>query len=205
MPVTAARWLAAAVVSALFAWALLAALLDLTAAQTYSGPKVDAVVVAGCRVDPGGVPSPCLAARVDRGVALYEAGVAPLLVFTGGVGDNPPSEAAVAADRARSLGVPAAAIHTEERSTSTEENARYAATLTNPNGQRLERVVVVSDTWHTHRVARVFRRYFPTVATVGVHSPTGPRVLGALREVLALVYYAALGRLAPPEPPLSGS
>lgn len=151
---------------------------------------VDAVVVAGCRVDPGGVPSDCLAARTDRGIALFQDGVAPLLVFTGGVGENPPSEAEVAAMRAMAAGVPESAIRIENRSTSTEENARFAAELAD-----VRHIVVVSDAWHTHRVARVFDRYFETVDTVGVDSPLQYRAYGAHREVLAIVYYAMRGRL----------
>jgi len=54
---------------------------------------------------------------------------------------------------------------------------------------------VVSDAWHTHRVARVFDRYFETVDTVGVDSPLQYRAYGAHREVLAIVYYAMRGRL----------
>lgn len=173
-----------------FTWSALALGLDSTGHGSAPEEVVDAVIVAGCRVDPGGVASPCLAARTDQGIALYQAGVAPLLVFTGGVGENPPSEATVAAQRARAAGVPEGAIRVEERSTSTWENARFASEQT-----AAARVIVVSDAWHTHRVQRVFSHHFTEVATVGVDSPPLDRAYGAHREVLAVAYYAVRGRL----------
>ena len=177
-------------VAAVFAWSVAALLLDVLGHHKSSGRTYDAVIVAGCKVMSDGQPSRCLAGRVDRGVALYRAGRAPLLVFTGGVGDHPPSEAEVSARRARAEGVPETAIQVEVRSTSTEENARYAAELI--SGRE---VMVVSDAWHTHRVARVFGHYFDVVDTVGIDSPLPERVYGAYREVLAVGWYAVRGRL----------
>ena len=171
-------------------WSSAAMLLDGFGHAEPSATAFDAVVVAGCKVEPDGQPSACLAGRVDRGVALYRAGWAPVLVFTGGVGEHPPSEAEVAAQRARAAGVPEQAIRLETRSSSTEENARFAAELGSAR-----HVLVVSDAWHTHRVARVFGRYFDTVDTVGVDAPLPDRIYGAHREVLALAWYAVRGRL----------
>ena len=108
-------------------WFLTAAALDHYGQRRPDGQRYDAIVVAGCRVDPGGVPSPALRARTELAVALYEEGLAPQLAFTGGLGANPPTEAQAAADHARNLGVPAENIRLEDRSTSTEENAHYLA------------------------------------------------------------------------------
>ena len=171
-------------------WVGTACLLDLLGPRAAPPTAVDAVVVAGCRVDPDGVPSDSLAARTDRAVELYRSGVAPLLVFTGGVGAHPPSEAEAAAIRAEAAGVPRAHMRLEDRSTSTWENARFAA----ETGE-LAHIVVVTDAWHTHRVSRVFAHHFDRVETVGVDSPLPYRVPGAIREVLAISYYAVRGRL----------
>ncbi len=177
------RTLAKSVAVGALAWASGALVLDLTG---HSPPpvEVDVIIVAGCSVDEGGLPSACLAERTDRGVALFKADVAPLLLFTGGVGAHPPSEAEAAAARAVAQGVPPAAILMEKTSTSTEENARFAATLGD-----FHHVVVVSDAWHTHRIQWVFGRYFGTVDTVGVNSPLHYRLWGAFREVLAISWY----------------
>lgn len=152
---------------------------------------VDAIVVAGCRVDPGGVPSACLAARTAAAVALWRGGVADRVVFTGGVGTHPPAEAVVAADHAAALGLARAAMVLETRSTSTQENALYAADQIGSGA----RVVVVTDDYHTMRARRVFARHFDRAWAVGVAPEPHKRVVGALREVLALAWYAARGRL----------
>ena len=154
--------------------------------------RYDAIVVLGCRVRPDGSPSFALARRTRLAVELYEAGHAPLLVFTGGVGDFPPSEAEAAARLAREFGVPGKAIHLEDASTSTEENARMAATQTAARD-----VLLVSDAYHLARARLVFARYFPgrvdVAGSLGVRSQ---RIRGALREVFAISAYALLGRLS---------
>lgn len=150
----------------------------------------DAIVVAGCKVMPGGTPSTALRRRVERAVALWETGAAEMLLMTGGEGDNPPSEALVSALHARSMGVPEEKILLEDRSTSTEENARFAAELLGGG-----RVLVVSDSFHVLRCERVFSRYFDEVLGVGSVGDPGPRVKGALREVAALGWYALRRRI----------
>jgi uncharacterized SAM-binding protein YcdF (DUF218 family) len=150
----------------------------------------DAVIVAGCRVAADGTPSAALAARVSRAVDLVQRGVAPRLVTTGGAGRAGPPEAVAAARLAARLGVPHEAIVVEDRSTSTEENARFARALVDA-----ESVVVVTDSYHVLRCERVFGRYFARVVGVGSLSPPGARAAGALREVAALGWYAAAGRL----------
>lgn len=152
--------------------------------------RFDAIVVLGCRVRPDGTPSGALARRARHGAHLYARGLAPRIVFTGGVGDHPPSEARAAASIARALGVPDEAIVLEETSTSTEENAREAARLIGRG-----RVLVVTDAYHAFRAERVFARHFDGALAVGRSGTSGERVRGALREVGALTAYAVLGRL----------
>ena len=183
--------LAGAVGLLLLGWALAALSLDVYGqrAAPVSGTW-DAIVVAGCKVMPDGRPSPALERRVRRAVELWRAGRAPLLVFTGGVGVNPPAEAVVSAALARSLGVPESAIVREERSTTTAENARFAA-----EAVRARRILVVSDTYHVFRCERLFRRHFAEVRGVGSTPELYPRVRFALREVAAVAYEGLRGRL----------
>lgn len=151
----------------------------------------DVIAVAGCRVLESGEPSVALRRRVRVAVRLWKAGVAPQIVFTGGVGDYPPSEAEAAAVFAESLGVPRSAMHLESRSTSTEENALFAAEELGAN----QRVVVVSSAYHVFRCERVFGRHFDEVVGTGAIESPWPRWRGAIREVFALASYALLGRL----------
>lgn len=171
-------------------WLLAALLLDLTGRRDVSGQTFDAIVVAGCRVMPDGTPSDALTDRVKLAVALWEAGSAPTLILTGGLGEHAPAEAVAAADLAAALGVPRSAMIIEDASTSTEENARLAAQHTDA-----ERVLVVSDAYHVFRVRRVFDRHFEEVAATGSTTHPWPRARGALREVAAVGWYAIRGRL----------
>ncbi len=175
-------------------WVLAAACLDHAAAPP-GVRRWDAIVVLGCRVRADGVPSESLDRRVRHAVGLWRQGLAPRIVLTGGAGEGEPlSEARAAARLARHLGVPDEALVLEERSTSTEENARFAR-----ESIGRARVLVVSDAYHVTRGGRVFARYFGEVGTAGVRgAPMG----GALREVVALAIYALLGRLEDPVLPV---
>ena len=151
----------------------------------------DAIVVLGCRVFPDGRPSVALARRVQRAAELWAAGRAEVVVLTGGRGDAGDVEAEVAAAVAESLGVPRTALVLETRSTSTDENARFAA-----EAIAGRRVVVVTDAYHVLRSERVFARHFEEAHVVGTVSPRRwARMQGALREVVALAGYAVTGRL----------
>ncbi|WP_375769409.1 YdcF family protein [Archangium gephyra] len=123
----------------------------------------DILVVLGARVLPGGEPSSALRARIEKAVELYHQGLAPRLLFSGGVGLHPPSEARVMRDLAVRLGVPPEACLLEEQSHSTEQNARFSSDLLRSLGAR--RVVVVSDPYHLLRARQYFRLHGFEVAT----------------------------------------
>lgn len=151
---------------------------------------VQAIVVLGARVLPGGVPSGALQARVERGVELFRRGRAPLLVFAGGVTTEPVPEALAARDLALELGVPPSACLVETASRTTEENAVFTARLLRERGIR--RVWLVSDPFHLFRASRSFWRQgidaLP-VSTGWRDRGRGQRelLLWSLREVPALL------------------
>jgi uncharacterized SAM-binding protein YcdF (DUF218 family) len=152
----------------------------------------DVVVVLGARVLPDGQPSPALRARIEKAVDLYHQGVAPRLLFSGGVGLYPPAEARVMKELAVRLGVPAEACLVEEQSHSTEQNARFSADVLRSLGAR--RVVVVSDPYHLLRARQYFRLQGFEVAT----SPAllternqflSDRIYWTVREAAALLLH----------------
>lgn len=171
-------------------WLTLAVALDRYGLRAPPVGPYDVIIVAGCRVHPSGQPSDALARRAERAVALWRQGLAPQVIFTGGVGAGGVSEAAAAARHAESLGLPASAIRLEDQSRSTEENARYASSIAVG-----ARVIVVSDAYHVWRAERVFGRYFPEVRGVGSVGPWSARLRGAAREVVAVAAYGLRGRL----------
>ncbi len=126
-----------------------------------------AIVVFGARVQPGGAPSTLLYFRSRHAFELWKRGFAPKIVCTGGVGDNPPAESIVETALLERWGVPASAILREERSTSTRENAQFAAALL-PHGAH---VIAVSDPFHLLRCRRDLER-------VGLVATTSPALAG---------------------------
>tara|TARA_B100000575_G_scaffold271451_2_gene252756 strand:- start:1079 stop:1648 length:570 start_codon:yes stop_codon:yes gene_type:complete len=175
------------------AWCIVAALLDWTGHRERLPTQADVLVVPGCAVRHDGSPSSALRRRTLRAVALWKAEHAPLLLVTGGVGKFPPSEAEVAASVAMEAGVPNRAILLESNSTSTEENARFAAQLL-PNPRNLS-IVVVTDGYHTWRCKRLFGRHFGTVYAAGSRPSKQLRVRGAIREVASILLMAARSAL----------
>ena len=152
----------------------------------------DAIVVLGARVWPGGVPSKALKRRTRRAVELWKAGYAPRVVFTGGVGAHPPSEAHAAATYALELGLPETSIELEDHSRNTIENARFTRALIGP-----ARVLVVTDAYHALRSGLIFRRFFPAVHLVGIPLGRLPPYQESLREIVALAGYAAASPFLP--------
>ena len=156
----------------------------------------DCIIVLGARVHAGGKASSSLRERVVKAVELYHAGHSAQLIFTGGLGDHPPEEARVAAQLARSLGVPQSAITLEPQSHSTWENAVNAARLCRARGW--QRVIVVSDPFHLWRANRDFRRLGLTSYPSPSHAAwfyrrPGARLYYDAREVLCVLRDWVLG------------
>ena len=115
-----------------------------------------AIVVLGA-AQWDGKPSPVLKARVDHAVSLWRAGLAPVLVMTGGAGPgDTTTEAAVERRYAMSLGVPASAIRLEPESRTTAESLRNVATMM---GKDAREVILVSDPFHMLRLSILARRF----------------------------------------------
>ncbi|MEQ1702791.1 MAG: YdcF family protein [Ilumatobacteraceae bacterium] len=120
--------------------------------QTDQARNVDAIVVLGA-AQYDGRPSPQLAARLDHVVELWDEGLAPLVITTGG---NRPgdrfTEAEASARYLTDRGVPADAIIQVGGSTSyaSLELARDAL-----HERGLQRVLLVSDPYHALRIRLV--------------------------------------------------
>ncbi len=185
-------------------WLAAAVALDINGHRGDPGGHWDAIVVAGCPVRPDGQPTAALMRRTTKAVELWQKGLAPVIVLTGGVSKWPPAEAVAAARFARELGVPEAALMIEDRSKTTAENARFARKLalfdsdhapTTGNDDSRQggarsglRIIVVTDSYHVRRCEWLFGAYFDNVAGVGVTSPLFERGKGAFREAIAYAY-----------------
>ncbi len=110
----------------------------------------DAIVVLGA-AQYNGKPSPVLQARLDHALELYQAGLSPRVVVTGGVGrGDVQSEATVGKRYLTSRGVPAAAVVLEPQGRSTGESMTAVAAWA--RDEKVETVILVSDPFHMARL-----------------------------------------------------
>jgi uncharacterized SAM-binding protein YcdF (DUF218 family) len=122
--------------------------IDQFAGRDQAGPA-DAIAVFGA-AEYDGRPSPVFRARLDHAAALYNRGIAPLIIALGGDGGDQFSEGGVGREYLMSVGIPESAIIAETESRSTAEAARRLAAIARTN--RFRRLVVVSDDTHLFRI-----------------------------------------------------
>jgi uncharacterized SAM-binding protein YcdF (DUF218 family) len=117
----------------------------------------DAIVVFGA-AEYAGRPSPIFKARLDHAFDLYQRGLAPVIIVTGGAGDDPQfSEGGVGRDYLIRRGVPEISVIAETQSENTGREAERVATIMRVNGMRT--CLAVSDWYHMYRSQAALRRY----------------------------------------------
>ncbi|HKG25783.1 MAG TPA: YdcF family protein [Thermomicrobiales bacterium] len=116
---------------------------------------VEAIVVLGA-AQYDGRPTPVLKARLDQALAAYRAGVAPLIVVTGGrqVGDRF-TEAETSRDYLVDRGVPERIILLENEGHSSWESMQGAGRILSARG--VKRILLVSDGYHLFRLKLMAR------------------------------------------------
>jgi len=118
--------------------------------QSHHQGSVDAIVVMGA-AQYDGRPSPQLQARLDHVVELWNQGVAPTVIVTGG---NQPGDRFTEAESSTNYlveqGVPAVVILAEDTGHSSWESLQNVVALARERG--ITRIVLVSDPYHTLRV-----------------------------------------------------
>ena len=155
----------------------------------------DAIVVLGAAQYDGRA-SAVLEARLQHALELFEAGLAPYLIVTGGnLPGDVTTEAEVSGAWLIERGVPAGAILYENRGRSTAQSLAEVARLFHEHG--LMSGVFVSDRTHMLRVLRIARD-LGIEACWGSPSTTSPsdldpwrRIRATLHEVAGLAAYYA--------------
>jgi uncharacterized SAM-binding protein YcdF (DUF218 family) len=113
-----------------------------------------AIVVMGA-AQYNGQPSPVLKARLDHAADLYEQGVAPMIVVTGGKkpGDRV-TQGRTGFEYLRDRGIPESAIKIEVEGTNSYQELSAAALIIEQAGTEPE-VVIVSDPYHSLRISQI--------------------------------------------------
>jgi uncharacterized SAM-binding protein YcdF (DUF218 family) len=145
------RLVAATVVAVLLfvGWAAVVVTVAVTAARD-EATTADAIAVLGA-AQYNGRPSPVFRARLDHAAALYQRGLAPVILVTGGTGSRDTlSEAEVGRRYLMKLGLPGEGAVSLPSGSSTYSSvagvARWFAT------KNTKRVVLVSDGFHMLRL-----------------------------------------------------
>jgi uncharacterized SAM-binding protein YcdF (DUF218 family) len=165
-------------------------------ARQDSRPQSDAIVVLGS-AQYNGVPSSIFEARLEHAVALYEDGVAPMIVTVGGkaTGDQF-TEAEAGRDYLANAGVPSDSLLAVPEGVDTLESMRAVSTAFDEHGW--SSAVLVTDPWHAMRAERMAQ----DAGIEAESSPTrqGPAVQTRatqfryiLRETAAYLVYRATG------------
>jgi uncharacterized SAM-binding protein YcdF (DUF218 family) len=127
-----------------------------------------------------GHPSPVLRARLDHAIALWRAGLAPVLIVTGGRGPrDTTSEGEASHIYALRQGVPDTAILVETHGRTTVESMRAVADMMHDRG--MTTAILVSDPFHMLRLKVLASRLGLTPYT----SPTRTSPISANRAKVA--------------------
>ena len=145
----------------------------------------DAIVVFGA-AEYSGHPSPVLRARLDHALELFQRGVAPVVITTGGAAADPSfSEGGVGHDYLMHHGVPERSLIAETQGHDTSESAVRVAVIMRANG--LHSCVAVSDAYHVFRIRKLLEHqgigpvYVAPRADSKPHSWT-QRAIAVMRE-----------------------
>lgn len=149
--------------------------------------KADAIVVFGA-AEYVGHPSPVLKARLDHALELFDQGLAPVVITTGGAGLDPVySEGGVGREYLTKHGIPDVNLIGETHSIDTAESAERVANIMFEN--HLHSALVVSDAYHMFRIKQMMAK--SGVEAFGAPRPDSlpksawGRFEGVSREVLS--------------------
>jgi uncharacterized SAM-binding protein YcdF (DUF218 family) len=178
-----ARLVYAAAILLIAIWASFVIAIVDAGRQDQAAPA-DAIIVLGA-AQYEGRPSPVLKARLDHAASLWNRGLAPRMIVTGGrgVGDTT-SEAAVGRRYLAQRGIPADSISMDTEGLTTSQSMVAARQLLGTKSY--PSVLIVSDPFHMLRLAILARRLhmIPLLSPTRT-SPISTRPVQQLKYVMA--------------------
>jgi len=126
------------------------------AAAEAPAKKADVIVVFGA-AEYAGRPSPVYRARLDHGYELFQKGMAPVVITTGGSAQDPDfSEGGVGRDYLLRRGIPEQALIAETQGSDTAQSAARVANIMRTNG--MSSCIAVSDAYHVFRIRALLEK-----------------------------------------------
>jgi len=153
----------------------------------------DAIVVFGA-AEYVGHPSPVYRARLDHAYDLFQRGLAPVIITTGGAGKDPRySEGQVGRDYLEARGIPDVNLIAETQGGNTDESTQRVAVIMHANG--MTSGLLVSDAYHLYRAKQMMAREGVTVYISprpgSIPKTPFARWMAALRESFSYMLYRA--------------
>jgi uncharacterized SAM-binding protein YcdF (DUF218 family) len=151
----------------------------------------DAIVVFGA-AQYDGRPSPVFRARLDHAFDLFQHGVAPIVITTGGAGEDPRhSEGEVGHDYLMKRGIPEAKLIAETQGSDTAQSAQRVGVIMRTN--RMGTCIAVSDGYHVFRTRKLLehegiRVYVAPRVGSRPHS-SWQRAMSVLKEALSYMVW----------------
>jgi uncharacterized SAM-binding protein YcdF (DUF218 family) len=155
--------------------------------------NADAIVIFGA-AEYAGRPSPVYRARLDHAFELFEKGMAPVVITTGGAGQDPDfSEGGVGRDYLLRRGVPEQALIAETQGSDTAQSAARVANIMHVNG--MQSCIAVSDAYHVFRI-RALLEHEGVQVELAPRPESRPRSLlqrfsAAMREAMSYLVWKA--------------
>jgi uncharacterized SAM-binding protein YcdF (DUF218 family) len=169
----------------------LAAAFIIRQAKRDEARPAEAIIVFGA-AEYAGRPSPVYRARLDHAYDLFQRGLAPMVITTGGAGADPKfTEGGVGRDYLSHRGIPDRSLIAETQSADTAESAQRVSAILHAN--HMHEVVAVSDAYHIFRIQRLMRRYgivaYGSPRPGSVPHGAGAKIMAALRESVSYLFW----------------
>ena len=179
-------WLPGLIVAALLIFLVVTALQITYEASQEELRHADAIVVFGA-AEYVGRPSPVYRARLDHAFDLFQRGIAPVVITTGGAGSDPDySEGGVGRDYLMRRGIPERSLIAETQGADTAQSAERVAVIMRANGMRT--CLAVSDEYHVFRIKKLLEKQG---VQVYVAPRSGSRPRGWWQRTLAVLRESA--------------
>jgi uncharacterized SAM-binding protein YcdF (DUF218 family) len=184
-------WLGALAAASAVTWlaAICLGIVDQASLQELN--SADAIVVFGA-AEYSGRPSPVYRARLDHAFELFQRGVAPVVITTGGAAADPRyNEGGVGHDYLMHHGIPESNLIAETQGSDTAQSAERIGVIMRTN--HMHSCVAVSDAYHVFRIRKLLEHegmqvYVSPRPDSRPHS-TWQRVEAVLREAVSYMVW----------------
>jgi len=131
-------------------------LIIITTGLSFSAKKSDLIIVLGNKVEESGIPSKRLQHRLNKSYELFQAGLAPTIIVSGGIGKEGFDEAEIMANYLMEKGIPKEKIIRDNQGVTTYASALNSRSIMNQNNTYS--IIVVSQYFHLLRSKIAFEK-----------------------------------------------